>query len=285
MPAVNQDTDTPRYLLRAFSTTSGGYNRCTILQSLARVNGYCGVQRLEEFSEGKAADQVQYHVENRYSREIVYEQSGRIIKGVRLANDIFIEFTSSLLVALHHCIFHILRFKKASQENCYIAIIDTSKCPPGTFTRTIDLLNKYDFDHHVDPELRHEYHEGEYLAQYELDLSHNKDAVMYVSIATLVEAGLFEYLPEMNDPWNKGLRRFEIERLRDLYFQSPSSSPEIGDLAAAHALALCFGGKWMVVMEVWFLTLRFSSAPEDLVLEKFAGGSYDMYGFSLAFVH
>lgn len=211
----------------------------------------------------------------------MYERSGRIINGVRLPNDVFIEFTSSLLVALHHCIFHIPHFREACQEVCYVAIIDTSTCPPGTLTRTKDLLKKYDLDHHVDPEMRHEYHEGEYLAQYELDLSHDSDAIICVSIPTFARAGLFEYLPEMDNPWNKGSRRFEIERLRDLYFQSPSSSPESGELAAAHALALCFGEKWMVAMGVWFLTLKFNSALEDLILERFAGGSYGMCGIGL----
>lgn len=82
-------------------------------------------------------------------------------------DDIFMSFTPSFFFALLHGLRKVTTCRHTNLANCFVANIDTSFSPAGTFSWTVDLLDRYGIDEREHRYLRREYHTGEYLAEHE----------------------------------------------------------------------------------------------------------------------
>ncbi|OQV04875.1 hypothetical protein CLAIMM_09691 [Cladophialophora immunda] len=219
----------PRYLFRAYSPGSDGYNSEERFGSMAQFNHRLEVTSLTQLPPEEARSMVKDHVvwESWKNRD----------------DDILISFTSSFLFALQHCIRKIYRCRRTSEENCYICIIDTWKYPPGTFSWTVDLLKDHNLCEKDDARLRHDYQEAEYLAQFDLSTcfptSSKSDGVVSMS-ELITRGGLFQILPELNEEIYKGQLWIRLQQLRQRWYRR-TEAVTAEDMDGARKLALCFG--------------------------------------------
>ncbi|OAP64879.1 hypothetical protein AYL99_00851 [Fonsecaea erecta] len=251
-------SNVPRYLFRAYSPASEGYNSRERFGSMARTNDILDITSLAQLAPGAARSMVKDHLiwESRKERN----------------DDIFISFTSSFLFALQHCVRKIATCQHTTAENCYIHVIDTSKYPPGTFSWTVDLLKDHGLDENDHPRLRHDYHEAEYLAQFELCVhpptASESDGL--VSMSQLITAGgLFQILPELDDETYRGELRNRLEQLRHVWYRE-EEAVTAGDIEGARRLALCFGCQWMIPMMIWVLAMKARPQDDKMVQAEFS---------------
>ena len=244
-------SDVPRYLFRAYSPGSDGCNNARGFASLADLHGYFEVKSLKQLPWAEARSMLNDHV---------LWQSRKLCR----YDDILISFTPSLLFALQHCVRKIHLCYRTTAQNCFICMIDTSKCPPGTFSWTVNLLKQYDLDESDDKRLHHQYHEAEYLAEYQLDL--DGESSVEVSFGDLDSlGGLFDIVPELAEPGYKGQLLNRLQQLRQLWYNDEKAVTS-EDRDKALRLAVCFGDQWVSAIMMW--ALAFKSRPQEDQLIK-----------------
>ncbi|OCT44462.1 hypothetical protein CLCR_06375 [Cladophialophora carrionii] len=158
-------------------------------------------------------------------------------------------------------------------------MVDTSKHPPGTFSWTIELLRRYNLDRTTDSHLRHEDHEGEYLAAYRLPTPDN--SCKHVSFgASVTQGGIFEVMPDLAQAeysmelYNR-LRKFRLQ----WYLDEKAVSAE--EMVTARRLALCFGSRWVPVIMMWALACRARSQHDAFVQYEFRD-TFDGWSLNLS---
>ena len=153
-------------------------------------------------------------------------------------------------------------------------MVDTAKYSQGTFSWTIDLLNRYGLDERDDPLLLHHYHEAEYVAEYELLIT--QDMGICVSFEDLVtKGGLFEILPELGDDSYKTQLWRRLQQLRDNWYCGDEVALTSEEIQRALKLALCFGGQWVPPMMMWALAIRTRQEKDEMLSNEFRD---DFYG-------
>lgn len=246
----------PRYLFRTFSPGSDGSNSCTGFCSMANANGRDMITR-ESLSDNEARTMLTDHVLWRSWKE--------------RDDDIFISFTPSLFFALLHGLRKVETCWQTNLANCFVAIIDTSFYPAGTFSWTVDLLDRYGLDERDHRYLRRGYHTGEYLAELEV-LTERAEVSVQVSLEALVNGGnLFQLWPEFEGDQCKGKLVQGLRFIRSTWYklERPITQPCI---AAARQFAQCFGGKWYLPMMVWVLASRARSSNDNRLIAEFSDG-------------
>lgn len=246
----------PRYLFRTFSPGSDGSNSCTGFCSMAKLNGYDMITR-EDLLDNEARTMLTDHVlwQSRKKRD----------------DDIFISFTPSLFFALLHGLRKVGTCWRTNFANCFVAIIDTSFYPAGTFSWTVDLLDRYGLDEREHCYLRRDYHTGECLAEFEL-LTGSAEVSMQVSLEALASSGnLFKLWPEFESDQCKGRLAKALRFIRSTWYEQERPITQ-QCIAAARQFAQCFGGKWYLPMMVWVLASRPRSSDGNRLLAEFSDG-------------
>lgn len=246
----------PRYLFRTSSPGSDGSNSCTGFFSMAKANGYDMITR-EDLSDKEARAMLTDHV---------------LWKSWKKRNDdIFISFTPSLFFALLHGLRKVGKCRRTNLANCFVTVIDTSLYPTGTFSWTVDLLDRYGLDEREDCYLRRDYHVGEYLAEYEL-LTDSPNASMQISLQALASAGkLFELWPEFEAKECKGRLVDALRFLRRTWYALDRPITQLW-IAGARQFAQCFGGKWYLPLMVWVLASRARPSNDKGLIAEFSDG-------------
>ncbi|KIW63722.1 hypothetical protein PV04_08705 [Phialophora macrospora] len=254
--AISETSDVPRYLFRAYSPGSDGSNGVTGFWSMAKCRNWSEATSLSRLPRNVARDMLQDHVTWKSWKT--------------RSDDILISFTPSFLFALQHCVRKIASSQRGctTESNCYICIIDTLKYPSGTFSWTIDLLGQYNLDRTTNYLLRHEYHEAEYLAEYELAIIENSSE--HVSFQALVrQGGLFEIMPDLaEEGYGKQLFNRLQQFRRTWYIEEVAVTAQ--DIDKARRLSLCFGGRWVPVIMMWVLACRARPQQDALVQAEFS---------------
>jgi hypothetical protein len=142
------------------------------------------------------------------------------------------------------------------------------KYPAGTFAWTIDLLRQYNLDRTTNDPLRHEYHEGEYLAEYELAI--DADSSQRVSFQALVrQGGLFEIIPDLaEEAYGKKLFS-RLQQFRQIWYVD-EVAVTTEEINKARRLSSCFGGHWVPVIITWALACRARPQEDALVQAEFS---------------
>ncbi|GAB7348450.1 hypothetical protein MBLNU459_g6867t1 [Dothideomycetes sp. NU459] len=251
--------EVPRYLFRAYSPGSGGWNSAQGFESVAKWNNCDDAQMLSDLQYDQARKMLEDHVCWRSNRNP--------------PDDILISFTSSFLFALQHSVRKMRPCWNTTPQDCYICVIDTLKFPPGTFVWTPDLLDQYGLDRTVTPNLAREYHVAEYLVQYELETLRAEEAIS-VSMSTLIEHGrLYDLIPELDNDRYRDQLVMALSHYRAAWYRkiTPLTPLEVDE---ARNFALCFGGSWTYPMMAWIIAMKARSDKDSLLREAFAGGSY-----------
>ncbi|KAJ9613392.1 hypothetical protein H2200_003334 [Cladophialophora chaetospira] len=255
---MTSTSNVPRYLFRVYSPGSDGLNSVAGFTSQAKQFDTNNLRTLSQLSRKDASSMLRDHV---------------LWKSYKERNDdLLISFTSSFLFALQHSVRKINQCWRTTEQNCYICIIDTSKYPSGTFSWTVDLLNRYDLDGTQDPLLQHRFHEAEYLAQCDLTLVDGSS--VHVSFGNLLsQGGLYEAIPELAEEIHRPMLWNRLREFRATWYQrvEPVTQREI---QRAHRLAICFGGQWVPVIMIWALAIRARPEADALIEAEFEDGFY-----------
>lgn len=246
----------PRYLFCTSSPGSDGSSSCTGFCLMAKSNGYDMTTR-EDLSDNEARKMLTDHM---------LWQSWK-----KRDNDMFISFTPSPFFALLHELRKVNTCPHTNFTNCFVAIIDTSFYAAGTFSWTVDLLHHYGIGEREHRDLLQDYHQGEYLAEFEI-LTDSAEVSMQVSLEGLANGGkLFELWPEFEDDQYESKVVKALELIRSTWYEveTPITQPYI---AAARQFAQCFGGKWYLPLTIWVLASRARSKNDDRLLAEFSDG-------------
>lgn len=245
----------PRYLFRAFSRTSQGHNSQIFFKSVAVVSGY---------------ERDICHISKHHARTMLTEH----LQWRNSYDDNLISFTSSLLWVLQHCVRKTAYDTQLKgQADVQLALVDTSKFPPGTFIPTTTLLEHLGLSEQVDPNLKHDYHEVEYLAQGTLEVYGFCQVVPW---DILLRNGLFELVPELDEPPYRYKLLSRVRELRRIWYSDEITTSD-SELEQARTQALCFGGEWYLPMVVWFLALKARPQQDLVVQEEFREGFWGRY--------
>ncbi|KAL3442347.1 hypothetical protein BJX65DRAFT_321591 [Aspergillus insuetus] len=135
-----------------------------------------------------------------------------------------IDLLSSLLFVIQGAIWRHHRPRRTSTK-VKICIVDTTKFPRGQFARDMPLIKAYRdirrakiFGHRLE---RKAYDNGEYLSQ---GILHHAGRSSLVSLAQLIEAGLYDLNPEFQDLTARTLWANRVKDLRSIWSREHISS-------------------------------------------------------------
>jgi len=221
----------PRYLFRTFDRYSSGRNDESVMASAASIVGSQGSSRIDilELDRHTATKVLHMHLKGQtFTKE----------------PDNLMSWTSSLLFAIQYAIYK--REFGGCSSDIRICAVDTRKIPQGQFVQDISLLEAY-YDtaedvgdptlNFFDFRLRHEdYYNGEYLSQGATNL---EDRSCVASLDQLIQAGLFQLYPELEDP--KGSRKWAdaVLKLRRVWSEEQTTA-EWEIHLALHVARKCF---------------------------------------------
>lgn len=190
--------------------------------------------------------------------------------------DILISFTSSLLHVLTHATYKIhstQQIPATTLSDCWITIIDTSKLPAYTFLKTKYLLKKLSITN-WGPFSRWRHNQGEFLAEYELDLSQYPGAAFAVLMGYLIHTGnLFSLLPELGEDEFTKLELFMKELRYQRYRQPTVLAPM--DIVAARRFAARFPEYLQGYMRIWALAFAARNSADPLLLQEFTDRCFE----------
>lgn len=182
-------------------------------------------------------------------------------------SDQFVSWTSSLLWALQLAV-RKHADRKYPDGDIQICVLDTSKIETSSFFAASDLLRVYEVAD--EGKLAHRYYIAEYLYHGGL-LVHGSSST--VSLDVLMECGLFNLLPEMDDPRWRSLLCNAVDHFRGTMFSVTQLMTPV-EARTALQLASLFEKRFTMPVMVAFLSLRCCD-PDDLnfltLVADFAG--------------
>ncbi|KAL7926295.1 hypothetical protein ACQKWADRAFT_282341 [Trichoderma austrokoningii] len=156
-------------------------------------------------------------------------------------------WTSSLLFALQYAFFRHNYWNKGNEDfsDTFILIVDTRQFKRGAFARDLEVMEAYkgisigykSLDGLYKLRRNGSFYFGEYLSQGRLEL--DPERVHQVTIGNLIQRGLFDINPELENKaqWSKWADR--VNQLRDLIQQGPNDVQR-SDIQAAMNVAEAF---------------------------------------------
>ena len=192
-----------------------------------------------------------------------------------------ISWTSSLLFALQYGLYrYFMDYDEPDLAQVFLLIIDTSQFPPQTFVKDMEIMDAINLcsqKYHPGQirslskvlELRKsEYYFGEYLTQGRLDI---KGACAETSVQRMIDAGLFELHPNLEDRHSWKLWAKRVVKLREPITKSqPSTFTARTEIRKAICIAHgCFGDRWAFPVAAMLLALKPRKKDDAVIIGGF----------------
>ena len=153
---------------------------------------------------------------------------------------------------------HTTRFARCGLRDLRILVIDTKEFPAGTFLRDMEAIEAFpptcvEGQDLVDWRRGNKYF-GEYLSQGSL---HIEGHGVQVSMQTLIDNGLFDLLPGLDDEdsWTYWANRVVQLRAPFNNITAPSATYKLALRKAIMLAGSCFEGRWSLPMTLFLLSL------------------------------
>jgi hypothetical protein len=255
---------TSRYLFRAFDSASSGLSNDTVVASTASMYSDLEVSQLNLLS-----------IDKREATLRMLEHLEKPLFGGSNSDNLM-SWSNSLLFVLQYAIW------RSEQRRWYpnevqICAIDTSRFPKGQFARDMWLINKcHDASWSQDPleslvglRRRRGYYNGEHLSQGTVN---HKGRSCVVSLQDLIDAGLCELCPELDDLEGRKGWTNRVLSLRSMWSTTSSTTQE--DIRLAMQLAKsCFYGMATLDIALMFLTFKDRKVLRDTEVKTSKFGS------------
>ncbi|KAF2834314.1 hypothetical protein M501DRAFT_1061826 [Patellaria atrata CBS 101060] len=226
----------PPYLFRTHCENSNGKsNEHAIISSAADIDSDCSDVMGQD--EKKIAKMLMNHLlwKNRW-------------------DDNFMSWTSSFFFTVQLGLYRARtdRINRPTFDALFITVIDTRKCPQGTFLPAEAMCQAYQLPD--EGKLTHRYYRGEYLSQSHLNIF---QASKTVSFQDLIDHGLFDLFPEFGDQTSHDKLYHRVTFLRRNFTRSQKRSATDEEIRLAINLATsCFGGIFTEPILAILLSLR-----------------------------
>jgi hypothetical protein len=259
--------EVPRYLFRLYAPQSWGETNERRVASRAARHPRFGKMDLFSMPAEEAAEVLNKHLWWDWDNE---------------PRDNLMSWTSSLLQALQFGFYrHGQRFKSTPVlSDIKLSILDTSEYPPGTFLSDLALIQAFEGEEHHDLskddkpkhlERLHQmrlgsYGHGEYLSQGIVDIQQRS---RHVSLQQLIDVGLFDILPELEEKQHWKFWAKRIKELRVAYFRDSTQTTK-SEMQKTLAIAqTCFGDNFALPVAAMLLGLRKRQVPDETMLKAF----------------
>jgi hypothetical protein len=249
---------TSRYLFRAFDSDSSRLSDDTVVASAASIYSATELDHLNILSRDKRGGSQRLH--EHLTKEL-FGGSG---------SDNLMSWSNSLLFVIQYAIWRSNQ-RGWDPSGVHICAVDTNKFPRGQFARDMWLINQcYDPSWTVDGQnplgrliqLRkiRGYYNGEHLSQGTIN---HKGRSSVFSLQDLIDAGLCELYPELDDPEGRKGWPNRVLALRSMWVRPMIITPQ--DVYLATQLArLCFQGMPKLDLALIFLTFRNRKLSRDI---------------------
>jgi hypothetical protein len=237
----------PQYLFRTYAPASNGKsNEISIISSA--VYQKKDSKDLLSLDTGRAASMLEDHLLWR-----------------KFHSDNLMSWTNSFLFAIQHGIHrHAKDWDHPKLSEIRICVLDTRKCPQGSFLPAVALLKTFRVP--SSGKLSHDYYHGEFISQGVLTVP---DRSVTTSLEALVENGLYRIFPPFADSDRKYQLYNRVVELRST-FSEPPVPTAVEDIERARLLAVsCFSDKWKLPIMVMLLSLRRRPHPDETILKEF----------------
>ncbi|KAL8696307.1 MAG: hypothetical protein Q9201_007726 [Fulgogasparrea decipioides] len=265
MPLFERN-DVPRYLFRVYCPNTAGE---TTDSNIIPPASTCGPEKRQDIfrlQPREAARRLNEHLRWWRSHE-------------RECN--LISWTRSLLFALQHGLRrHHTDLNKPALSQISLLILDTRDFPRGTFVQDMEIMEL--FVPHTDScqpynlknllQLRKSdkgYYFGEYLTQGDMDV---KGRCVVTNMQSLIDAGLFELKPELEDKskWDEWADRVVCLRKP---FKTSQDTPTATHTEVRKAITVataCFGAGWDFPVATMLLALKRRKRKDPVIIDGFA---------------
>lgn len=237
---------TPQYLFRAFDSKSTGKSDDTVVASAASM--YMGP--------GYSATDILSLERNERSSKLLAHLNKSCYHGD--GDDNFMSWSSSFLFVIQYAIWRCHQ-GDLLPASVHICVLDTTKFPWGQFAKDTWLMKACRNEFNWNPDLENllrlrqtSYDNGEYLSQ---GTVYHKHRSCVVSLKALVDAGLFELYPELDEPHGRRKWTNRVKELRS-YWADPQATTREEVQCAFDTAKTCFGNLQVHDMALLLLTFK-----------------------------